>query len=85
MLVEDMVFPRCVPLPSSNFVPFRWSHARGRGTVAESLEALCWVGTPEIRRRRRAARSTMNQESGEPLWAKIKSANREVYEEKADL
>ena len=53
--------------------------------VAESLVVLYWVVTPEIRRGRRAARSTTNQESAEPLCAKIKSANREVYEEKADL
>ena len=59
--------------------------ARERSTVAESLAALCWVGTHRIRRRRRAARSSTSQGSAEPLCAKVKGANREVSEGKADV
>ena len=40
--------PRCAPLPSPYLVPFgRWRHVRGREHFAESLEALCWVGTQQ--------------------------------------
>ena len=46
-----------------------------RSTVAESLVVLYRVGTHQIRRLRRA----------EPLCAKIKGANREVSEGKADV
>ena len=41
-------------------------------TVAESLVALYRVGTDQIRRRRRAARSSTSQRSAEPLCARIK-------------
>ena len=51
--------------------------------VAESLVALYRVGTHQIRRGRRAARSSTSQESAEPLYARIKGANREVSEGKA--
>ena len=54
-------------------------------TVAESLVALYQVGTHQIRRRRRAARSLTSQGRAEPLCAGIESANREVSEGKADL
>ena len=54
-------------------------------TVAESLVVLYQVGTHQIRRRRRAARSLTSQGRAEPLCARIKSANREVSEGKADL
>ena len=54
-------------------------------TVAESLVALYQVGTHQIRRRRRAARSSTSQGRAEPLCARIESANREVSEGKADL
>ena len=54
-------------------------------TVAESLVILYQVGTHQIRRRRRAARSLTSQGRSEPLCAKIESANREVSEGKADL
>ena len=50
--------------------------------VAESLLALNQVGTYQIRRERRAVRSSTSQESAEPLCARIKGANREVSEEK---
>ena len=54
-------------------------------TVAESLVVLYQVGTHQIRRRRRAARSLTSQGWAEPLCARIESANREVSEGKADL
>ena len=50
-----------------------------RSTVAESLVALYRVGTHQIRRRRRAARSSTGQGKDEPLCASIKGANREVF------
>ena len=53
--------------------------------VAESLVVLYRVGTHQIRRRRRAARSLTSQGRAEPLCARIESANREVSEGKADL
>ena len=54
-------------------------------TVAESLVVLYQVGTHQIRRRRRAARSLTSQGRAEPLCARIESANREVSEGKADI
>ena len=76
-----------MPLPSSNLVPFgRCGGTREAGsTVAESLIALYRVGTHQIRRTQRAARSPTGQESAEPLSARIKCANREVSKEKADV
>ena len=82
-----MVFLKCAPLPSSNLVPFgRCGGTRETGsTVAETLVALFYrVGTHQIRRRRRAARSLESQGSAEPLCARIKGANWEVFEGKAD-
>ena len=69
------------PLPSSNLVLFgrRW-HARDREHchVAESLvghkTALHQVSTHQIRRRRRAVRSSTSQGSAESLRARIKGA-----------
>ena len=43
-------------------------------TVAESLVVLYRVGTHQIRRRRRAARSLTSQGRAEPLCARIESA-----------
>ena len=54
-------------------------------TVAESLVVLYRVGTHQIRRRRRAARSSANQGRAEPLCARITGLNREVSERKADV
>jgi hypothetical protein len=51
-------------------------------TVAESLVVLYRVGTHQIRRRRRAARSLTSQGRAEPLCARITGVNREVSEEK---
>ena len=53
-------------------------------TVAESLIVLYRVGTHQIRRRRRAARSSTSQGRAEPLCARITGLNREVSEGKAD-
>ena len=54
-------------------------------TVAESLVVLFRVGTHQIRRRRRAARSLTSQGRAEPLCTRIESANQEVSEGIADL
>ena len=54
-------------------------------TVAESLVVLYRVGTHQIRRRRRAARSSTSQGRAEPLCVRIKGVNREVSERKADV
>ena len=53
--------------------------------VAESLVVLYRVGTHQIRRRRRAARSSTNQGRAEPLCVRITGLNREVSEGKADV
>ena len=54
-------------------------------TVVESLVVLNWMGTHQIRRRRRAARSSTSQGRAEPLCARLKGANWEVSEGKADV
>ena len=51
-------------------------------TVAESLVVLYRAGTHQIRRRRRAALSSMSQGRAEPLCAIITGLNREVSERK---
>ena len=50
--------------------------------VAESLVVLYRVGTHQIRRRRRAARSSTSQGTAGPLCARIKGANRRFLREK---
>ncbi|CAN0245202.1 unnamed protein product [Ascophyllum nodosum] len=72
-LTEDGV-PRCAPLPSSNLVPFgRCGGTREAGnTDAESLVVLYRVGTHQIQRRRRAARSSASQGRAESLCTRIK-------------
>ena len=47
-------------------------------TVAESLVVLYQVGTHQIRRRWRAARSSTSQGRAEPVCARITGLNREV-------
>ena len=66
--------PGSAPFPSSNLVRFgRWCGTQEAGrTVAESLVALYRVGTHQIRRGRRVARSSTSQGSAEPLCARIK-------------
>ena len=83
-LTEDGV-PRCALFPSSNLGPFgRCGGTREAGsTVTKSLVALYWVGTHQIRRMWKTARSSTSRGSTEPLWARIKGANREVSEGKA--
>ena len=92
-----MVFPRCAPLPSSNLVPFgRWWPARGRvhcrgkpgrdqqhaqayrGTRYRASKHHTWRGW-------RAARSLTSHGIAGHFGARIKGANREVSEGKADL
>ena len=54
-------------------------------TVAESLVVPYRVGTHQIWRRRRAARSSMSQGRAKPLCSRITGLNREVSEGKADV
>ena len=54
-------------------------------TVAESLVVLYRVDTHQIWRRRRASRSSTSEGRVEPLCARIKGANREISEGKADV
>ena len=54
-------------------------------TITESLVVLYRVGTHQIRRRLRAARSSTGQGRAEPLCARIKGANRKVSKVKADV
>ena len=87
-LAEDDSVPRCAPLPEPQFGALReGGGTREAGsTVAESLVVLYYrVGTHQIRRRRRAARSLTSQGRAEPLCARITGLNREVSEGKADL
>ena len=74
--------------------PFRapiWCSSGGGGTqeagstVADSLVAFYRVGTHQIQRGRRTARSSTSQGSAETLRVRVKGANREVFEGKADL
>ena len=53
--------------------------------VAESLVVLYGVGTHQIRRMRRAARSSTSQGRAEPLCARNLGVNWEVSEGKADV
>ena len=68
-------------------MPFGRVVARERQerTVAESLVVLYRVGTHQIRRRRRAGRSSTTQGRAEPLCARIKGVNREVSGGKAHV
>ena len=54
-------------------------------TVAESLVVLYRVGTHQIPRGWRAARSSTSQGRAEPLYVRITGLNREVSEGKADV
>ena len=66
-----------------------WCPSGGGGTrqagsiIAESLVALYPVSTHHILLGWREARSLTSQESGEPLGARIKGANREVFDRKS--
>ena len=87
-LAEDDGVPRCAPLPEPQFGALReGGGTREAGsTVAENLVVLYFrVGTHQIRRRRRVARSLTSQGRAEPLCARITGLNREVSEGKADL
>ena len=81
-----MVLPGARLFRASIWCPSGGGGTREVGsTVAESLVALYRAGTHHTRRGRRAARSSTSQGSAEPLCARIKGANREVSEGKADL
>ena len=81
-----MVFPGARPFRAPVWCPSGGGGTREAGsTVAGSLVALYRVGTHQIRRGRRAGRSSTSQGSAEPLCARIKGANGEVSEGKADL
>ena len=82
-----MVFPGAHLLRAPQFGALReGGDTREAGsTVAESPVVLYRVGTHQIRRRRRAARSSTSQGRAEPLCARITGLNREVSEGKADV
>ena len=54
-------------------------------TVAEIMVVLYRVGMHQIRRRRRAARSSTSRGRAEPLCARFKGVNRDIFEGKADV
>ena len=74
-----MVFPGARLLRAPIWCPSAGS------TVAESLVVLYQVGTHQIRRRRRAARSSTIQGRAELLCTRITGLNREVSEGKAHV
>ena len=83
-----MVFPGACLLRAPIWCPSGGGGTREAGsTLAESLVALYRVGTipHQIRRGRRATRSSKRQGRAEPLCARIKGASQEVSEVKADL
>ena len=74
-----MVFPGARLLRAPIWCPSGGGGTREAGsTVAESLVTLYRVGTHQIRRGRRVARSSTSQESAKPMCVRIKGANREV-------
>ena len=81
----------CSQLRASSEIQFFGALREGGGTreagstVAESLVGLYRVGTHQIRRRRRAGRSSTSQGRADPLCARITGLNPEVSEEKADV
>ena len=78
-----MVFPGVRPFRAPIWCPSGGGGTReARSTVAESLVVPYRVGTHQIRRRRRAARSSTSQGRAESLCARIKGANLEVLREK---
>ena len=86
MVGRGWCFQVCVPSELQFGALREGSGTREAGsTVAESLVALYRVGTHQIRRRRRAARSSTSQVRAEPLCARIKGVNWEVSEGKADV
>ena len=81
-----MVFPGAGLFRGPIWCPSGGGGTREAGsTVAESLVALYRMGTHQIRRGRRAARSSTSQGRAEPLRARNKGANREVSGGKVDL
>ena len=81
-----MVF-RGAPLFRAPIGAFRdgGSTRKAGSTVAETLVVLYRASAHQIRRRRRAARSSTSQGRAEPLCARITGVNREVSEGKADV
>ena len=75
----------CAPSELQSGAPREGGGTREAGStvVAESLVVLHRVGTHQIRRRRRAARSSTSKGRAEPLCARIKGVNQEVSEGKA--
>ena len=80
-----MVFPGARLFRTPIWYPSGDGGTREAGnTVAESLVMLYLVGTHQNRLRWREARSSTSQGIAEPLCARIKGANRDVSEGKAD-
>ena len=82
-----MVFPGARLFRAPIWCPSgEWRHARGRGHCRGELVVILYrVGTHQIRRRRRAARSSTSQWRAETLCARITGLNREVSERKAGV
>ena len=80
-----MVFPGARLFRAPIWCPSEGWWREAGSTVEESLVLLYRVGTHQIRRRRRAARSLTSQGRAEPLCARITGLNREVSEGKADV
>ena len=73
-LVEDGV-PRCVPLPSSNLVPFgRWWHARGRENCRREPGGVPLGRYAPDSVKPEGSWSSTSQGSAEPLCARVKGA-----------
>ena len=90
-----MMFTRCnsaeLQMGALRELVARRGHCR-RGKLGRAqqdgqafLGTLYRVGKHQIRRGRRATRSSTSQRSPEPLWARIKGVTREVSEGKDDL
>ena len=81
-----MVFPGTRLFRAPIWCPSGGGDTReSESTVAESLVAFYRVDIHQIRRGRRAVRSSTSQGSAESLCARIKCANREVSDRKAYL
>ena len=82
----SLVFPGAHLFRAPIWCPSGGSGAReAHSPVTESLEALYRVGTYQIWRGRRAARSSTSQGSAEPLCARIKGVTRKNSDGKADV
>ena len=84
-MAEDGV-PRCAPLPSSNLVPFeRCGGTREAGSCRGEPGSTLSGGFAPDSAKAEGSLIANDQGRAEPLCARIKGANREVSEGKADV